>query len=706
VSVISFDFYTQDLMADIYNANAKRLDTGAASSTMVTPAEKIYARMAEAAYMDRATPDIGGYLLDASRSNDRIKVYKKPGEVVFATRGTRVTDVNDLVADVGIFFNRLKMDPTYLSIKAQLKDLIESGMQSDQKIRNRLILVGHSLGGSICVELLTEMPDQIDAVHVFNSGIGYKRFAQNFKDSLKCYFNKDSPECQVYEQVKRKLNVYITGTDPISVLNFATPGNIYFVPATSRNIHSISNFTGGKLGDADITKRTLAPSMDDTLDTEIEAPPSPDDAEGTPVKKRASTGRSSIGSTSSTMSMTEGMTKEDRKKLIQERDQWTTEQRLNNMVKIVEESDVRLQTYLGWIPRTYNGHKGLIREDLMKPIVKAVRASALAEDQARSKYSSGKSNLCSGDSTTPSSERSGRPSEYAKDSIGFTPDSFISAGKKRKRRSDAMTPIPLSYEDEEPVPLPPPTPKSVEQIVADISPLPTRKKKGDGQRAVKALQDYLGQGTKEKAQNEADVVLAARSGRPQRLGRKPPGFLENTDAYEDAYQKIYNEVARRFDPSAYATEQLRQAAFNKQYKAALKEFNDGLKAERAKQRAASKEDREYKAGLKAARAAEMAEKKTEREASLTDKRVPKKKSQRAPRQEGNVLVMYANYNVDNARFELSNLLRTMSLSDAEKAMQKTYGPTFKLNADGTVPESFNGSGFKRKVRRRINGQFY
>jgi ribosomal protein L19 len=406
------------------------------------------------------------------------------------------------------------------------------------------------------------------------------------------------------------------------------------------------------------------------------------------------------------MSMTEGMSKEDRKKLIQEREQWTNEQRLNNMVKIVEGSDVRLQTFLGWIPRTYNGHKGLIKEDLMEPVVKAVRASALAEDQARAKYSSGKSNLCSGDSTTPSSERSGRPSEYEKDSLGFTPNSFISSeGKKRKRRSDAMTPIPLNYEDGEPVPLPPPTPKSVEQIVAEISPLPTRKKKGDGQRAVKALQDYLGQGTKEKAQNEAGVVLAARSGRPQRLGRKPPVSLEDTDAYEAAYQKIYDEVARRFDPSAYATERLRQAEFNKRYKAALKEFNDGLKAERAEQRAATKENREYEARLKAARAAERAEKKAEREASLADKRVPKK-SQRAPRQEGRIRLLFANYNVNNARLELSNLLRTMCLSDAEKAMQTTFGPTFKLNADGTVPDSFNGSGFKRKVRRRINGQFY
>ena len=242
LSVISYDFYTQDLTDQIVLANTKKLNLDSTASEAVLPEAKVYARMAEATYYQRSTPDIGGYILDASRSNDRVKVYKRPGEVVFAVRGTEITDVKDLVADVGVFFNTLKMDRTYQFVKSQLQNLIASGLKGD-----KLILTGHSLGGSICTELLMEFPDDVSAVHIYNSGIGYKRFAQNLKDALKCKINSSSRECQIYETMKRKLNVYITGKDPISMLGVSTPGTVHYVPSTSANWHSITNFTGGRM---------------------------------------------------------------------------------------------------------------------------------------------------------------------------------------------------------------------------------------------------------------------------------------------------------------------------------------------------------------------------------------------------------------------------------------------------------------------------
>jgi hypothetical protein len=205
--------------------------------------EKTYAKIAQAAYRDEPMHDIDGYRLVINYSNDRVKVYTKDQELVFAVRGTDIRNINDIVADVGVFYNRLTEDRVYKSIKSQLEFLLS------QKILRKYTLVGHSLGGSIVTELLLEFPDQIDKVYTFNSGIGYYKFIDNIKNKLKCLFDKYSRDCMELEIIKKKLNVYITGSDPISLLNIGSPANVNFVKPVTANVHSISNFVGGILVD-------------------------------------------------------------------------------------------------------------------------------------------------------------------------------------------------------------------------------------------------------------------------------------------------------------------------------------------------------------------------------------------------------------------------------------------------------------------------
>ena len=205
--------------------------------------EKTYAKLAQAAYRAEPMHDIDGYRLVINYSNDRVKVYTKDQELVFSVRGTDIRNINDIVADVGVFYNRLSEDRVYKSIKSQLEFLLS------QKIVRKYTLVGHSLGGSIVTELLLEFPDQIDAVYTFNSGIGYYKFIENIKNKLKCLLDKYSRDCMELEIIKKKLHVYITGSDPISLLNISTPGKVNFVKPVTGNVHSISNFVGGLLVD-------------------------------------------------------------------------------------------------------------------------------------------------------------------------------------------------------------------------------------------------------------------------------------------------------------------------------------------------------------------------------------------------------------------------------------------------------------------------
>ena len=199
---------------------------------------KVYAKLAQQAYRQPGEDNIDGYEIMRTYSTDRVKVYTKGNELVFAIRGTDIKNVNDLLADVNIFYNSLTKSRVYMEIRSQLEFLLS------QKIMRNYTLVGHSLGGGIATELLLEFPNRIDAVYTFNSGIGYHRFIRNLADRIKCRVIPNLDGCAELEILKKKLHVYITGWDPISVLNISTPGNVNFVKPVRANVHSMWNFIG------------------------------------------------------------------------------------------------------------------------------------------------------------------------------------------------------------------------------------------------------------------------------------------------------------------------------------------------------------------------------------------------------------------------------------------------------------------------------
>ena len=196
-----------------------------------------YAKIAEAAYSPEPPLTIGDYHLLPYRSTNRIKVYSNNArELVFSIRGTQITDVNDIIADLHVFNNNLTSSQMFSEVKAHLETFLA------EKILRDIVIVGHSLGGSLAIELLNTFPDQIKAVYVFNPGYGYKKLIAEMKDKLSCLANDSSRKCIELKTVQKKLHIYITGSDPISTLARFNR-NVHNIKPTSGNVHSISNFT-------------------------------------------------------------------------------------------------------------------------------------------------------------------------------------------------------------------------------------------------------------------------------------------------------------------------------------------------------------------------------------------------------------------------------------------------------------------------------
>lgn len=197
-----------------------------------------YAKIAEAAYSPSPPRMIDGFQFLPRFSNDRIKVYDdENGDLVVGIRGTKVTNVNDLIADYNIIKNTLRQDLSYKQVRDQVRTII-------QTLGQNIILSGHSLGGAMVIELLTEFPNQIKAAYVFNSGIGLRKFISDMATNLMCKVVPFTRKCKELKLIKQKLHVFTTGKDPISFLSkFAPSDNISLIKPLSSNVHGISNFT-------------------------------------------------------------------------------------------------------------------------------------------------------------------------------------------------------------------------------------------------------------------------------------------------------------------------------------------------------------------------------------------------------------------------------------------------------------------------------
>ncbi len=205
---------------------------------------QLYAKLANASYTYYETLDnninIYGYAIfpELSDRNSILLFNKEKKELVLSIRGTKISNSNDINADVHILMNKLKENERYKSVLSKAKQIVES------KNNWRFVIVGHSLGGALALEIAEEIIKYVDNIYIYNPAFSV---GQALESVSKQIFNKigiKSKAIRIEKELRRKLTIYQSGIDPISLLSYSTGKNKYVKPK-SWNTHTLDNFTGG-----------------------------------------------------------------------------------------------------------------------------------------------------------------------------------------------------------------------------------------------------------------------------------------------------------------------------------------------------------------------------------------------------------------------------------------------------------------------------
>ena len=192
--------------------------------------EKVnYADFAKESYETNPAKEVDPDYMLIHQSPDYVTYISLPrNEIVFAVRGT--SKVKDLITDAAIIKGKEKNTPEYRQLKVALKQVID---EFDGKFR--IILVGHSKGGRLALDLLGDYPNEVTKVYTFSPATAPVHV-------FKRYFTSRGRKLH---RLKKENNERIAG-DPISVLS---TGHTKTLKKTKgKNSHFLSNWLGKKGG--------------------------------------------------------------------------------------------------------------------------------------------------------------------------------------------------------------------------------------------------------------------------------------------------------------------------------------------------------------------------------------------------------------------------------------------------------------------------
>lgn len=170
--------------------------------------------------------------IDKSDPHWTVWVNKEKKVVVLSIRGTECTQtvgecVGDLNSDVFVAVGRVNLSARYNDAYKIFNQVL--GKYSGYKI----ILVGHSLGGTICEAIFFRNQNAVYEAHTFNPGKGLGAIT----DAVVSSWNR------LFRIFYHKLNEYYIAGDPVSTLGSAVHDrNIIILPPKTAYAHGLHNF--------------------------------------------------------------------------------------------------------------------------------------------------------------------------------------------------------------------------------------------------------------------------------------------------------------------------------------------------------------------------------------------------------------------------------------------------------------------------------
>lgn len=195
----------------------------------------IYAELAAASYERHESPEhIGDFTVNRAYGQANSSVYASPSTVALCIRGTNPKNPQDLASDAALAVGKLRHTTRYKEIRSRFRQILRDYPN------HRVIVVGHSLGGTLAAELLNEYPSEISDIYIFNPGAGIDSILKGTKGHILAALG-----IKRYKAIKRKTHIYRVKGDIISLLSRILPGDhVEGKLKDDQNAHSIYNWAG------------------------------------------------------------------------------------------------------------------------------------------------------------------------------------------------------------------------------------------------------------------------------------------------------------------------------------------------------------------------------------------------------------------------------------------------------------------------------
>lgn len=149
-----------------------KVNTNTCNRNFIPDKLKLYSNLCYYSYKQEKPKKYKNYKLDENYNTKYYQCYYNKNKCIIVFRGTKL-DKRDLIMDFYISFNSMEKNKYFEKLLTISKEIIE------KYNKKKIILTGHSLGGSISLFVMNSLKSKIHKTYVFNPGIAILPYKQS-----------------------------------------------------------------------------------------------------------------------------------------------------------------------------------------------------------------------------------------------------------------------------------------------------------------------------------------------------------------------------------------------------------------------------------------------------------------------------------------------------------------------------------------------